>query len=114
VAALRALAARDTELACPCKDPLATQFLGLKYRLLLALIPTRALRRLLDVRAPGSYCYTIARTRHFDEILLAALRGGIEQLVLLGAGYDSRPFRFERELSRTAIFEVDHPATQAR
>jgi methyltransferase (TIGR00027 family) len=47
-------------------------------------------------------------------MLLAAVRSGITQLVLLGAGYDSRAFRFARELEVVRIFEVDHPGTQAR
>ncbi len=36
---------------------------------------------------------------------------GIEQLVILGAGYDSRAYRIERS-EKIKIFEADHPATQ--
>jgi len=114
LAALRALATRDADISHRCEDPLAERFLGAKYRLLLSLCPARWLRHAVDARAPGSYGYTIARTRCFDDALRAALRTGTEQLVILGAGYDSRPFRFERELLRADIFEVDHPATQGR
>src|SRR5882757_7971345 len=39
------------------------------------------------------------------------LTGGAEQLVILGAGYDSRPYRFADRLGGVQVFEVDHPAT---
>ena len=37
---------------------------------------------------------------------------GLEQLVILGAGYDSRPYRIDG-LNEIRVFEVDHPDTQA-
>jgi methyltransferase (TIGR00027 family) len=114
LAALRALAVGERELATPCIDRFARQFLSLKSRLLLALTPQRILSKLIERAAPGSYCFAIARTRHFDEALLAALRDGVEQVVILGAGYDSRAFRFKDELRGVRVFELDHPGTQAR
>jgi len=114
LATLRALAVGETSLAVRCEDRFARHFLARKSRLLLDLAPRSLLTALLNFAAPGSYCFAIARTRHFDEALLAGLEAGIEQLVLLGAGYDSRPFRFEKELAGISIFEVDHPGTQAR
>lgn len=114
LAALRALAVHETGLAIRCEDRFAKHFLGVKGRILLGLAPQPVLKTLLHAAAPGSYCYAIARTRHFDETLLSALRSGVEQVVLLGAGYDSRPFRFERELTGVRVFEIDHPGTQAR
>ena len=68
----------------------------------------------MHIAAPGSYCFAITRTRHFDEILLSEIRSGIEQVVLLGAGYDSRAFRFQDELEGVSVYEIDHPGTQAR
>ena len=46
-----------------------------------------------------------------DDAVQRALARGLDQLVLLGAGYDSRAYRLPgvRELR---VFEVDHPATQ--
>ena len=52
-----------------------------------------------------------ARTRFFDEQVLAALSGGISQVVIAGAGYDDRALRFRSPGVR--YFELDHPATQA-
>lgn len=53
----------------------------------------------------------VARTRLIDDAV-GALEGDVEQLVILGAGYDSRAYRLSR-LRSAAVFEVDHPATQA-
>jgi methyltransferase (TIGR00027 family) len=53
----------------------------------------------------------IARTRFFDERVLAALSAGVRQIVILGAGYDDRALRFRSPGVR--FFELDHPATQA-
>ena len=37
---------------------------------------------------------------------------GLEQLVLLGAGYDTRAYRITG-LNHVTVFEVDHPNTQS-
>jgi methyltransferase (TIGR00027 family) len=114
LATLRAVVSNETRLAVRCEDPLAIDFVEAKNRFLVRILPQFLLRGLFDRMAPGSYCFTIARTRHFDEALLAACRAGVEQVVLLGAGYDSRPFRFVDELAKAEVFDVDHPGTQAR
>lgn len=114
LAALRALAEREPRLATPCRDRFARNFLCRKSRLLLDLAPRRFLRALIERAAPGSYGFAIARTRHFDEALLSALHDGARQVVILGAGYDSRAFRFRDELAGVRVLELDHPGTQAR
>jgi methyltransferase (TIGR00027 family) len=114
LAAFRAMVANDSDLVVRCEDPLAKHFLSLKYRLMTSIRPQPLLKRAVHIAAPGSYCFTIVRTRHFDEILLAETRSGIEQVVLLGAGYDSRAFRFHDKLEGIRVFEIDHPGTQAR
>src|SRR5688500_12747974 len=55
--------------------------------------------------------YFRERTRFFDEAVVGAIRDGIDQIVLVGAGYDGRAFRYRSPGVRW--FEVDHPATQA-
>jgi len=52
------------------------------------------------------------RTRYFDAALQKALREGAEQVVILGAGFDSRAYRFEKALRGSKVFEVDYPPTQ--
>ena len=50
---------------------------------------------------------------YIDDRLQQHLGDGLEQLVILGAGYDSRAYRFEELKKGIKVFEVDHPATQA-
>jgi methyltransferase (TIGR00027 family) len=53
------------------------------------------------------------RTRFIDEDVDAFAASGGRQLVLLGAGFDCRAWRL-RALEGATVFEVDHPATQAK
>lgn len=52
------------------------------------------------------------RTRFFDDHLLTAARAGCRQVVLLGAGLDTRAHRLDWP-DGTQVFEVDLPAVQA-
>lgn len=54
------------------------------------------------------------RTRVLDDVLRAFVSRGGRQVVLLGAGFDSRAARFAGALEGGRVFEVDHPATQSR
>ncbi|MFT3924987.1 MAG: SAM-dependent methyltransferase [Myxococcales bacterium] len=54
------------------------------------------------------------RTRALDDILQRFAAEGGRQVVLLGAGYDCRALRFADALAQARVFEVDHPATQAK
>jgi methyltransferase (TIGR00027 family) len=60
------------------------------------------------------YEYMIARTAYFDHIVEQALQENIPQIVFLGAGYDSRPYRFRDLIKDTRIFELDIHTTQQR
>ncbi len=55
--------------------------------------------------------YLRARTAFFDRMVVTALEAGMEQIVVGGAGYDGRAYRYAKDGVRW--FEVDHPATQA-
>ena len=61
---------------------------------------------------PGPLGAGICRTRFIDDALRAALQSGVGQVMILGAGFDSRAYRIPG-IERTHVFEVDHPATQA-
>jgi len=54
--------------------------------------------------------YIRGRTAFFDRVVVNSLDRGITQVVIGGAGYDGRAFRYARPGVRW--FEVDHPATQ--
>ncbi len=55
--------------------------------------------------------YIRARTAFFDRVVVASIDRGVTQVVIGGAGYDGRAFRYAKPGVRW--FEVDHPATQA-
>ena len=56
--------------------------------------------------------YMQVRTRAIDDVVLRFVRGGGRQVVLFGAGFDCRAVRLD--LQGATVFEVDHPATQAK
>ena len=66
-------------------------------------------RRFLERGLPGAFGYFNARTRYFDAVLSEEAGTGLEQLVILGAGFDSRPLRFAEALRSVRVFEVDLP-----
>lgn len=98
-------------------DPDAARFLRPRLRAVAAAArvgPLRAaIESYIDRRWPGPRPSGAVRTRVIDDLVAAALADGCEQLVLLGAGYDTRARRLARPPGSVA-FEVDHPATQAR
>jgi methyltransferase (TIGR00027 family) len=115
-ASLRAMGAREPDQAVRNPDYLAERFIAPgPYLTSLAKLPVlwRANRELTERLFPGLYWYEIARVKHMDAVLMDEIERGIEQLVVLGAGFDSRAYRFERELSGVRVFEVDHPVTAA-
>jgi methyltransferase (TIGR00027 family) len=58
--------------------------------------------------------FVLCRHRAIDDRLAAALDDGIEQVVVLGAGYDTRAWRFAEKLGGRPVWEVDFPATARR
>jgi methyltransferase (TIGR00027 family) len=62
----------------------------------------------------GGYYYANARTKHIDKLFRHASNNGLEQVVLLGAGFDSRAYRLGKKIPGVRFFELDHPPTSAR
>jgi len=60
----------------------------------------------------GIYEYVLARTKLLDEIFVDALKNNFSQIVLLGAGMDTRALRFKSRNAGTKIFELDIQSTQ--
>jgi methyltransferase (TIGR00027 family) len=60
----------------------------------------------------GIHEYVLARTYLFDEAFVDALDRGFSQVVLLGAGMDTRALRFQDKNKGAKIFELDIDATQ--
>jgi methyltransferase (TIGR00027 family) len=78
------------------------------------LLKSRALFKIFSWRffPHGIYEYVIARTKYFDEVFIEALENSFEQIVIFGAGFDSRALRFNELSKGTQIFELDAPITQ--
>lgn len=96
-------------------DHLAWQFLSGFEKFLLKF---HSIRRLGIKRhnrfTPGGFAYVLARTAFFDQILVEAVNGGATQIVLLGAGYDTRGFRYRELCSHCRVIELDSKPTQTR
>jgi methyltransferase (TIGR00027 family) len=92
-------------------DPWARRFLRGRYRVV-SWLPAAPVARLIDHRWPGPRAAVAVRTRYLDDAILRALSGGLDQLVILGAGFDARAYRLPG-LEAVSVFEVDHPSTQA-
>lgn len=73
----------------------------------------RAVPRLLARLLPGGVCFELTRTKYFDEVLVEELEAGVAQIVILGAGLDSRAYRLQAAIAGRPVFEVDHPVTAA-
>jgi methyltransferase (TIGR00027 family) len=66
-----------------------------------------------EVFTPGVCGAVLMRSDFIDRCLQAAIEAGIEQLVILGAGFDTRALRLKALGNLGRIFEIDHPATQS-
>jgi methyltransferase (TIGR00027 family) len=118
-AALRAVESLKLANERVLHDPYAIQFLSGIYSTLTItrfLIPFRLLVKIIDWYAsrthPGGISYMVVRPRYIDDYLIQCIEDGIEQLVILGAGYDSRAFRFNALKEKVRVFEIDHPDSQ--
>lgn len=75
---------------------------------------TREMAEEIERRMPGLANAIRARIRYFDDIVRDAPGKGFSQIVILGAGYDTRAFRIDTLKGGTKIFEIDRSDTQVR
>jgi methyltransferase (TIGR00027 family) len=116
-AILRAVGAKNPDAQFQNPDHLAAKFVGARERALLTDYPTEvldlpydeAIKRLPD---PANVMTLFIRTKHVDDTLDDALRDGVRQVVILGAGFDTRGFRFADRLRGVTFIEVDYGPTQ--
>jgi methyltransferase (TIGR00027 family) len=72
-------------------------------------------RRALAIwmQSAGAPAIVLGRAHYAEGTLEEAVRAGVRQYVILGAGMDTFAFRRRDLLERLTVFEVDHPNTQA-
>ncbi|MGH9645420.1 MAG: class I SAM-dependent methyltransferase [Bryobacteraceae bacterium] len=118
VAAGRALGAREPDESIRNPDYLAERLLGPEERAMVADQPVvqaldqdfAAVRQ--NPEAMGSMIMMIIRTRFIEQCLERAIHDGASQVVILGAGFDTRAYRLTDLLKSARVFEVDQPSTQ--
>jgi len=111
VAGFRAIEAQKPESERIVYDPYAYVFVpgGIGWPISKWIIESGLYERM----APGAAAFILLRERSIDDFLNAQLAGGLQQVILLGAGYDTRAYRIAG-IEKTRVFEVDQAATQAR
>jgi methyltransferase (TIGR00027 family) len=96
-------------------DHLALDLLPFGWRAILRLLFLPGLRGVIltlrERRMPGTLGAILCRTRYIDDVLKRALEDGLEQLVILGAGFDSRAYRIA-DVNQVQVFEIDLPGTR--
>jgi len=107
----RACASREKDERFRGPDNLAEIFLPLGARIILGVSLLRWLF-MRKIAPPGIYEYVLARTKLLDEVFINALRNQFAQIVLLGAGFDTRALRFKSRNMGSKIFELDIQTTQ--
>ena len=114
IAVVRMSESRKPEDERICYDPHAIRFISQAVLDFAAHNPEKykAFVARNERLVPGASNSIVARVRYFDDVVKSSINEGLEQLVILGAGYDTRAYRIEG-LSKIKVFEVDHPATQS-
>lgn len=105
IANVRAYESSKSEDERICYDPLAIHFINPKMWEVLVEHP----EMVADTEAGINSI--VSRVRYLDDIVEKSVKEGLEQLVILGAGFDTRAYRIEG-LENVKVFEVDHPTTQ--
>ncbi len=95
-------------------DPYAIHFLEAKLRFAVRMskyaIVRKYIQNIIQKKIPGAFSSAIARTKFIDEQLRSTVADGIEQVIILGAGFDTRALRLDF-LESIPVIEIDHPNT---
>jgi len=95
-------------------DPYAIMFLdkGLKWAAKISKCPLigRLIPKIIQRKGPGALSSGVARTKYIDDLLWQTIRKGVKQVIILGAGFDTRSLRLDY-LNSIPVIEIDHPDT---
>ena len=118
VLAARAIGARDPDPTVRNPDWVAEQLLGPDEVAILGnnnvalSVPNDYRVAMQDAETKARVLMVNIRTRYIDQKMLDAIKAGATQVVILGAGFDSRAYRFRQQLANVKLFEVDFGPTQ--
>ncbi|MGA2650309.1 MAG: SAM-dependent methyltransferase [Terracidiphilus sp.] len=118
VAAARAFGSREPDESVRNPDMLADHLIGDEELALIAGHPlSQGLRQDYHEASQNPAIVGLAwmmllRTRFIDDALCCAVKKGATQIVLLGAGFDTRAHRFRELLKDCLVIEVDAAPTQ--
>ena len=97
-------------------DPFAINFLdkGLKRVAKIASWPIvgQFIPQLIHKKGIGAISSGIARTKYIDDLLETSIKENSKQVIILGAGFDTRSVRLEF-LKNVSVIEIDHPDTSS-
>lgn len=114
IALFRAIETRQPKSKRLFEDQLAISFLdpGLKLVAMLSSFPVIG-NRLIEIvqkLSHGALSMGIARTKYIDDLTIQAVKEGAKQVIILGAGFDTRGSRL-KELEDIPVIEIDHHNT---
>jgi methyltransferase (TIGR00027 family) len=110
MALVRAIEAQRPEGVRICYDPITRSLVNPISVFLSKLVIDSGIYE--RIGPPGTIAFITARERYIDDFLKACLSEGLDQVVILGAGFDTRAYR-SPGIEKARVFEIDHPATQA-
>jgi len=110
VALVRAIEMTRPEADRASSDPYAHRFVNPLTVQFMRVVSALGINRLTGIEEMMNFA--MARERHIEAIMSRELRDGTRQIVVLGAGFDTRSYRLPGAAA-VPVFEVDHPVTQA-
>lgn len=95
-------------------DNYAIHFLEAKLRFAAHMSKYSIIRKYISntiqKKIPGALSSGIARTKYIDDLLQSTVANGVKQVIILGAGFDTRALRLDF-LESIPVIEIDHPNT---
>jgi len=95
-------------------DPYAIHFLDSRLRRVtrISQLPLigQFISKIIHRKGIGALSSGIARTKYIDDLLGGSIKEGSQQVIILGAGFDTRSVRLDF-LKNISVIEIDHPDT---
>jgi methyltransferase (TIGR00027 family) len=114
-AGMRAVAAKDPDEKIRNPDDLAEKFLPPNFWFFSSWHKDyQKSKEFIKFYRVSGYYTVNAMTKHVDDILKMMAAKGLKQVVNIGAGFDSHPYRLGKQMPNVRFFEVDLPPTQKR